>query len=94
MNIELESAALHLPRGKSVRVRDGAGSTVQVLEGTIWITEENNPRDVVLGRGQRFRLARRGLAIVEAFGDSVVSLVTRPGGFETGATAKPPIILL
>lgn len=75
MNIELESAALHLSRGKSVRVRDGAGSTVQVLEGAIWITEENNPRDVVLRRGQRFRLARRGLAIVEAFVDASIALL-------------------
>ena len=75
MNIELDSAALHLARGKSIRVRDGAGSTLQVLHGAVWITEESNPRDVVLKRGQCFRLARGGLAIVEAFSDAAISLI-------------------
>lgn len=63
-----------LPRGKRIRVRDAAGSMLQVLDGTVWVTEEGNPRDVVLRRGQRFLLARRGLALVEAFGDAAISV--------------------
>jgi hypothetical protein len=75
MRVDLQSAALRLTRGKAIRVRDGAGSTLQVLEGWVWITEENNPRDVVLRPGERFRLAGSGLAIVEAFSDASISLL-------------------
>lgn len=73
MDIDLQSASLRLAKGKAVRVRN-AGSTLRVLEGSVWITEESNPRDVVLGSGQRFRLSGRGLAIVEAFSDASIAL--------------------
>jgi hypothetical protein len=73
MRIELESAALRLPRGKTIRVRDGAGHTLFAHEGSVWITEENSIRDVVLRAGQRFDFTRPGTAIVEAFGDASIS---------------------
>jgi Protein of unknown function (DUF2917) len=73
MRIELESPALRLPRGKTIRVRDGAGHTLITLEGSVWITEENSIHDVVLRPGQRFEFTRPGIAIVEAFGDASIS---------------------
>jgi hypothetical protein len=42
--------------------------------GSVWITEQGNPRDVVLRPGQSFTLARSGLALVEAFSDASISL--------------------
>ena len=75
MNISFEAAALHLKPGGTIHMREPAGSMLQVLDGTVWVTEEGNPRDVVLRRGQCFRLAGRGLALVEAFGDASISLV-------------------
>jgi hypothetical protein len=60
---------IRLTRGEAVPVRDGAGHTVYAHQGRIWITEENAIEDVVLQPGESFRLARRGLAVVEAFGD-------------------------
>ena len=75
MNIDVRSAELSLAKGKSVRMRKAAGSTLRVLDGSVWITEEDSPRDVVLSRGQVFRLSRRGLTIVEALGDASISLV-------------------
>ena len=65
---------IHLSRGKAVPVRDAAGRTVHAHEGRVWITEENSARDVVLDAGQSFRLARRGLAVVEAFSDASISI--------------------
>lgn len=64
---------IELPRGRFLRVMDGAGSTVTAHAGSVWITEQDSRRDVVLRPGQRFRLGRRGLALVEAFSDASVS---------------------
>ena len=38
--------------------------------GTLWITEQGSPRDVMLRSGESFRLGRNGLALVEAFSDA------------------------
>jgi hypothetical protein len=43
-------------------------------EGRIWITEEAGNADVVLRPGESFRLARRGLAVVEALSDASISI--------------------
>ena len=74
MNIELASGALRLARGQTLKVRDGAGSTICAREGTVWITEENSRKDVVLEPGHCFRLQNRGLALVQAIADASVSL--------------------
>ena len=48
MRVELKSGAVHLRPGQLLRLVDAQGSTVCALEGTVWITEENERRDVVL----------------------------------------------
>jgi len=65
---------IDLRGGKFLRVQDAAGSTVTVHAGAVWITEQDNPRDVVLRPGQSFTLDRPGLALVEAFGDASISV--------------------
>jgi len=74
MKLELASAALRLARGQTLKIRDAAGSTICAREGTVWITEENSRKDVVLEPGGCFRLGRPGLTIVQAFADASVSL--------------------
>lgn len=74
MNIEIASGALRLERGQTLKVRDGAGSTICAREGTLWITEENSRQDVVLEQGHCFRLQKPGVAIVQAFAPASVSL--------------------
>lgn len=74
MNIEIATDVVRLANGQSLKVRDGAGTTICAREGTLWITEEDSRKDVVLEAGNCFRLERRGLAIVHAFADASVSL--------------------
>jgi hypothetical protein len=73
MQIELANGALRLARGQTLKVRNGLGSTVCVGEGTVWLTEENRPQDVVLEGGRCYRLSQRGIAVVQALGDASVS---------------------
>ena len=63
-----------LQRGQFLRVVNGAGSTLTAHGGSVWITEQDNPRDVVLRAGQNMTLRRSGVALVEAFEDASIFL--------------------
>ena len=68
MQIELKAGAVRLAANQTLKLLDGAGSTVCAVEGSVWITEENQPRDVVLERGACYRLRERGTALINALG--------------------------
>ena len=73
MQIELGSmsegaGAVRLGPNQTLKVRDGAGTTVCAVEGAVWVTEENLQKDIVLEPGSCYRLRQRGLAIVNALG--------------------------
>ena len=73
MRIELKTGALQLQRGQMLKVVDGAGSVVCASQGPVWITEENRPRDIVLEPGACYRLAARGVTVIEALAEASVS---------------------
>ncbi len=74
MTLEIANGFIRLGRGQTLKVRDGAGSTVCAREGAVWITQQDSPQDVVLEPGGCFRLDRPGLAVVQAFGEAAVSV--------------------
>ena len=74
MKLELASAALRLARGQTLKLTDSAGRTICAREGTVWITEENSRKDVVLSPGACYCVGRPGLTLVQAFADASVSL--------------------
>ncbi|HEV3009850.1 MAG TPA: DUF2917 domain-containing protein [Burkholderiales bacterium] len=73
MRIELRTGALKLQRGQTLKVVDGAGSTICASQAAVWITEENRPRDIVVEPGGCYRLCERGVAVIEALGEASVS---------------------
>jgi hypothetical protein len=73
MRIELRTGALQLARGQTLKVVDGAGSTICARDAAVWITEENRPRDIVLEPGNCYRLNAGGVAVIEALGAASVS---------------------
>jgi hypothetical protein len=68
MRLELKKGAVRLGPNQTLKVLDGKGSTVCAVEGSVWITEENHPKDIVLERGGCYRLRHRGVAIVNSLG--------------------------
>ncbi|HEY3076850.1 MAG TPA: DUF2917 domain-containing protein [Burkholderiales bacterium] len=68
MTLQLKKGAVRLGPNQTLKVVDGAGSTVSALEGSVWITEENQPRDIVLEPGDSYRLRERGIALVNSLG--------------------------
>jgi hypothetical protein len=74
MQIELSAGAVKLSPNQTLRVVDGAGSTVCAVEGAVWITEENDPRDIVLEAGRCYRLKQPGVALLNSLtGEASVS---------------------
>lgn len=68
------SMKIRLACGETVPVRGAAGRIVHAHEGLVWITEERAAADVLLRPGESFRLARPGLAVIEAFRDASISI--------------------
>lgn len=82
MNEYLVKGLVELKPGAVVSIDDGAGMFVYVWEGTVWLTEDGDPRDQVVSAGQWARLSRRGRAVLSALGDSAIALTSpRESGF-------------
>jgi hypothetical protein len=69
---------VYLKERESLRVPDGAGLEVRCLLGKLWITEEGNREDKIIGNGESFVLDRPGLSRVTALGGPAL-LVVQPG---------------
>ena len=75
MQLELRPGAVRLAPNQTLKLLDGAGSTVCAVEGSVWITEENQPRDIVLEPAPATSSQHEGLAIVNSLaGEAAVSL--------------------
>ena len=68
MRLELQAGAVQLGPDQTLKLRDGAGATVCAVQGTVWITEENQARDIVLAEGSCYRLRHPGLAVINSLG--------------------------
>lgn len=55
-----------LTPGESLKLRDPAGHTIMCCAGTIWITQENDARDIYLSAGDSFTFDRPGIALISA----------------------------
>ncbi|HUN68365.1 MAG TPA: DUF2917 domain-containing protein [Burkholderiales bacterium] len=74
MDNYIVQSRLGMPPGAVLRIDDGAGLLVQILEGEVWMTEEGSCTDHVMGPGQELRLNRGGAALGHALRRSVVRL--------------------
>jgi len=64
MDLSQFIAGLDLLPGEAFRMRDAVGQRISVLQGHVWITQDHDPRDVVLAAGEDFVIERPGLALV------------------------------
>lgn len=76
MRIEIRSGGIRLHRGQILKLVDAEGSTVCAVEGSVWITEENENDDVVLDPGDCYRVRHAGVTIIDAL-DSDASVTLR-----------------
>lgn len=77
MNNDLKLPAISLHHGQSHRIEAGKGLRVVCLTGTLWLTQDNDPRDIVLEPGDGATIERDGLSVVSALSDAQFLLLAR-----------------
>jgi len=70
MNQDLLNGARNLAKNKVRHLHAERGRRVEVVSGAIWITQDGDPRDIVLQGGDGFDFDRAGDALLSAFADS------------------------
>jgi Protein of unknown function (DUF2917) len=87
MNAHADQPLQRIGAGKLIGIDHGEGSRVSCVEGALWITQSNDPRDIVIKGGESFVLDRPGLALVCAAAGPAVVAVDVP---RTQAPVLPP----
>ena len=77
MNTDLKLSSNVLARNTLQRVVDGKGTLVQCLQGTLWLTQESDPRDIVLEAGEEALIERDGVSLLFAMSDARFALSSR-----------------
>jgi len=83
MDSSTRRASVNLDTGVALRLRDSAGKGVVVLGGKVWITQQGDPRDIVIEPNESFIFDRPGLALVQAIVRSTLLV------FEAEPGARP-----
>ena len=78
----LETLEATIPAGRTLRIRNAAGANLRVMEGTLWVTEENDPGDYILDRGDSRRIGTGGLTLAHVFQETRIAI--EPGDSKVG----------
>ena len=70
MNTDLLRAARDLPKTGLFRIHDGQGQRIECLQGCLWLTQESDPRDIILEAGEGFTIDRAGETFLSALADA------------------------
>jgi hypothetical protein len=74
MKASISTARLVLARGETLNLDGAEGARIINHRGSVWITQNGDLRDIVLGDGESFELDRPTPAIVQAFECSSVTV--------------------
>ena len=72
-----------LAEHETLELVDGAGTTLRVTRGTVWMTMQNDTRDIVLAAGDTFVVDRPGLTLIIAQAPTTLCAMTH------GAVLQP-----
>jgi hypothetical protein len=67
-------SATALPRGSLLRIEHGRGVQIELWDGELWITQEHDSRDHLIGPGAKFRLEREGIVLAHALKGAQLTL--------------------
>jgi hypothetical protein len=70
MWINTPNARLAVGGHRGLRLNAGRGTTLKAVRGTLWVTIDNDPRDIVLDPGQSFLVDSDEPLFVMALGEN------------------------
>lgn len=65
---------VRLARDGLLGIDDGRGLRLRVAAGTVWLTQQDDSRDVVLREGESFVIDRPGRTVVQALDPAELAL--------------------
>jgi len=66
MNLITDALQATLHIGQTLCLRDALGMEIRVREGSLWLTQERDAQDYVIGTGGSFRIDRQGAVVLTA----------------------------
>ena len=75
MEIDLDEITIQLTKGNLISLPDAEGSTVAVLWGSVWITQDGVRRDYELKAGESFTIRGDGKILISAFENSALTIL-------------------
>lgn len=75
MQIEFGRSTLTLARDGLLALRDAQGTQLLCHEGAIWVTQEGDIRDIIIGPGDALTVRAPGLTVVTAVQPSTLTLI-------------------
>ncbi len=70
MQVAIQTPVTRLQRRQTFQLRARHGERIECQSGELWITQDGDPRDIVIGPRQCFTLDRAGTAVVSALRDA------------------------
>lgn len=75
MRFDVPHARVQLPADQLLRLTDALGTRLRGIQGTSWITIDNDPRDLVLEAGEEWVIdARQPVLVTPLKGASTISV--------------------
>ncbi|MES3015893.1 MAG: DUF2917 domain-containing protein [Pseudomonadota bacterium] len=67
---DLHPASISLHKGEIHRIHHGLGQRIEALNGCLWVTIDNDLRDIFVAAGEGFTVDRGGDTLISAMADS------------------------
>jgi len=91
MSTQHPSSRFHvsLPTRSIFAVPDGAGVGIECRSGSVWVTLDHDPRDIVLAPGERFESTEHRRVLVSALEASCITVSdAQPAAMPLSAAAR------
>jgi Protein of unknown function (DUF2917) len=75
MKFDVDQSTIQLSRGNLISLPQASGSTVAVLWGFVWLTQDGHHRDYELRAGDSFTIRDDGMIVISAFENSALTIL-------------------
>lgn len=75
MKIRLSHSEVELARRQVMSLKDAAGVRIVARAGSLWVTQDHDRRDIVLGEGESFDVVGPARVVVQALSPARIGLL-------------------